>query len=88
MYSLFSTFLYPGIRKTAQSQYFDLEHNDNATNHSETCAYLKIDWLGMEMDSVLHDILRDRLGKYLSGHEQSRYDDKYGLANSVRYWQL
>ena len=43
--------------------------------------------LGKEMDQVLHDILRDGLGKYLYRREQTTYNEA-GLANSGKYWQL
>lgn len=43
--------------------------------------------LGKEMDPILHNILRDRLGKYLGGHGQTRYD-KDSLVNSDKHLQL
>ena len=39
--------------------------------------------LGTEIDPVLHDILRNGLRKYLSRHEQSKYN-KDGLVNSEK----
>ena len=36
--------------------------------------YQAITWLAPEMDPVFHDILRDRIAKYLGGKEQTTYD--------------
>ena len=48
--------------------------------------YQAIKQLGKEMDSVLHDILRDGVAKYIGGKEQTIYN--IDGTNINNYWQL
>lgn len=48
--------------------------------------YQAIKQLALEIDHVLHNILRDSIVKYLKGKEQILY--QVDSANSDDYWQL
>ena len=49
--------------------------------------YQTITRLGTEIDPILHDILRDGVGKYIGGNDQTLYDED-GPANSKQYFHL